>query len=168
MITRAFIGLGANLGDRLASLKKAVERLSSEGIEVKAISSLYETAPVGMKPETPAFLNAVVEVATVLTARLLLARLLEIEAKLGRRRPEPDRPIDLDILLYGDATLAEPDLVVPHPRLGQRAFALAPLAELAPGLRLPWGETVAEAAARTLAEGQKLRVFQGQRWWQEE
>ena len=140
-----YLGLGANLGDRAASFAVAIGRLAeSRAVRVIRRSSLYETAPVGVTDQPP-FLNAVLEAETTLPPRELLALLKEIEARLGRQ-PGPrwgPRPIDLDILLYGDMRVAEPDLTIPHPELWNRDFVLVPLAELQPGLRAPDGGTLA-------------------------
>jgi 2-amino-4-hydroxy-6-hydroxymethyldihydropteridine diphosphokinase len=136
----AYVGLGANLGDRRAAIEQAVRLLDeAEGVEVLAVSSLRETDPVGFEDQ-PRFLNGAAAVETALLARELLGVLLDIEQELGRRREGPrfgPRTIDLDLLLYDDAELDEPGLTVPHPRLHERRFALEPLAELAPGLVVP-------------------------------
>ena len=137
------MGLGANLGDREETLRRAVELLGAEpGIEVVAVSSFRETDPVGYL-EQPAFLNGACAVETELAPRELLDRLLAVERELGRRRGAGPRwgprTIDLDLLLYGDVTMDEPGLTVPHPRLAERPFALEPLLELDPGLHLPDG-----------------------------
>lgn len=134
----AFLGLGANLGDRLSNLQAAVDLLAvREGIRVLRSSRVYETAPVG--PPQPDFLNAVLEVRTSLPPRGLLRACLEVEAVLGRVRGErwAPRPIDVDLLAYGAERIAEEDLEVPHPRLAERAFVLVPLLEIAPDLELP-------------------------------
>jgi 2-amino-4-hydroxy-6-hydroxymethyldihydropteridine diphosphokinase len=149
---RAFVALGSNLGDREAALAFAVAELrASEGVEVEALSPVYETAPVGGPPQGP-YLNAVVALRTALAPRALLERLLAIEARAGRERgPLRDAPrhLDLDLLLYDDLVLAEPGLVVPHPRLHERAFALEPLRDLAPDLVHPvLGETIDRLARR--------------------
>jgi 2-amino-4-hydroxy-6-hydroxymethyldihydropteridine diphosphokinase len=132
-VITAYVALGSNLGDREAHLARAVAALrATPGIEVEALSSIRETAPVGGPPQG-AYLNAVVELRTELAARALLERLLEIEAEAGRvRGPQRNAPraLDLDLLLYGDEEIDEPDLVVPHPRMQQREFVLEPLAEL--------------------------------------
>jgi 2-amino-4-hydroxy-6-hydroxymethyldihydropteridine diphosphokinase len=138
---KAYIGIGANLGDREGAIASAVDLLhAEEGLEVLAVSALRETDPVGYVDQ-PRFLNGAVAVETSLTARELLGRLLEIERRLGRVRGEGlrfgPRTIDLDLLLYGDETIDEPGLQVPHPRLTERRFALEPLAELAPELEIP-------------------------------
>ena len=131
---RAYVGLGANLGDRERTLRAAVQALASNPqIEVLAMSSFRETDPVGPITEQPRFLNGAVALETSLSARALLALLLEIEAAHGRTREGPaggPRKLDLDLLLYGDERIDEPGLQVPHPRLHERAFVLEPLAEL--------------------------------------
>lgn len=148
---RAYVGLGANLGDREATLRRAVELLGAEpGVDVVAVSTLRETDPVGYL-EQPSFLNGAVAVETELEPLELLARLLAVERELGRERTGPrfgPRTIDLDLLLYGDRVVEEPGLTVPHPRLAERPFALEPLAELDPGLKLPDGRGVGELLAR--------------------
>ena len=139
-MTRAYVGLGANLGDRRAMLRAALEQLGAEpDIEVVAVSSLRETEPVGFAGQ-PRFVNAAAAIETDLPARGLLERLLAIERRLGRTREGPrfgPRTIDLDVLLYGDEEIDEPGLEVPHPRLHERLFALEPLAELDPALVVP-------------------------------
>lgn len=136
-LATAYVGLGANLGDRLATLRAAVRELGELG-SVTGVSSLYETAPVGFQ-EQPPFLNAVVALRTSLDATSLVRRLLDIEAGLGRTRSFRNAPrtIDLDLLLLGDSVVATDDVETPHPRLHDRAFVLAPLAELAPDARHP-------------------------------
>jgi 2-amino-4-hydroxy-6-hydroxymethyldihydropteridine diphosphokinase len=147
---RAYVGLGGNVGDRRSYLRRAVERLRSEpGIEVVAVSRVRETDPVGYRDQ-PRFLNAVAAVDTDLEPRALLERLLSIERALGRERTGPrygPRTIDLDLLLHGDEAVAEPGLVVPHPRLSERRFALEPLVELDPELVLPDGRRAADLLA---------------------
>jgi 2-amino-4-hydroxy-6-hydroxymethyldihydropteridine diphosphokinase len=138
---RAFVGLGANLGDREQMLRRAVDGLRGlPATDVRAVSSLRDTAPVGYVDQ-PRFLNGAVELETALTARELLDELLRIERELGRDRtqgpPQGPRPIDLDLLLYGGEQIDEPGLEVPHPRLQERRFALEPLFDLDPGLFVP-------------------------------
>ncbi len=148
----AFIGLGSNLGAREPQLAAAVMALGREPhCELVAVSSLYETRPVGGPPQG-AYLNAAAQLCTSLAPRALLLRLLAIEREAGRLRSaerNAPRTLDLDLLLYGDRVIDEPDLCVPHPRLCERGFALEPLAELAP-LRLHpvRGESLAQLAAR--------------------
>jgi 2-amino-4-hydroxy-6-hydroxymethyldihydropteridine diphosphokinase len=145
---RAYVGLGANLGDREGTIRRAVALLDdTDGIAVAAVSALRETDPWG-PVEQPGYLNGVAAVETVLGPRALLEALLEVERRLGRSREHEERwgprTIDLDLLLYGDRTLDEPGLTVPHPRLHERRFALEPLAELAPDAVVPGRGTVAE------------------------
>jgi 2-amino-4-hydroxy-6-hydroxymethyldihydropteridine diphosphokinase len=132
-VTRAYIGLGANLGDREATIRAALAALAEEdGIDVVAVSTLRETEPVGVGPQ-PLFLNGAAELETRLTAHELLDRLLATEQRFGRVRVPSEhgpRTLDLDLLLYGAEQIDEPGLVVPHPRLLERAFVLEPLAEL--------------------------------------
>jgi 2-amino-4-hydroxy-6-hydroxymethyldihydropteridine diphosphokinase len=139
----AYIGLGANLGDREENLRAALERL--RGLGPIRVSSFRETVPVGVIDQ-PSFLNAAAELETDLPPRELLVRLLEIERDLGRERAEETRwgprPIDLDLLVYGDETIDEVGLTVPHPRLAERRFALEPLHDLAPDLTLPDGRRI--------------------------
>ncbi|HET8751575.1 MAG TPA: 2-amino-4-hydroxy-6-hydroxymethyldihydropteridine diphosphokinase [Gaiellaceae bacterium] len=139
-MTRAYVGLGANLGERQQTLHAAVDALAAEeGIEVVAVSTLRETEPVGVG-EQPDFLNGAVALDTTLGARELLDRLLGVEQRFGRVRVPGEhgpRTLDLDLLLYGDEEIDEPGLAVPHPRLHERRFVLEPLAELAPGLVVP-------------------------------
>ena len=129
----AFVALGANLGDALATLTGAIEQLNSvEGVVVTTRSSLYATAPVDSSG--PDYVNAVVQVRTSLTAPELLRQLHAIEQTAGRVRPYRNAPrtLDLDILLYGDGRVNSDALTIPHPRMAQRAFVLVPLAEIAP------------------------------------
>ena len=140
-MARAFVGLGANLGDREASIRAALDFLGAEpGIEIVAVSRLRETEPVGLTDQ-PRFLNGAAALETELPPRELLERLLGIERRLGRRRGQGPRfgprTIDLDLLVYGDAVLEEPGLSIPHPRLAERRFALEPLADLDPSLEVP-------------------------------
>jgi 2-amino-4-hydroxy-6-hydroxymethyldihydropteridine diphosphokinase len=136
----AYVGLGANLGDRERTLRRALALLDDrEGVVVAAVSKLRETAPVGYVDQPP-FLNGVARLETELAPRQLLRVLLDVELELGRDRSGPrfgPRTVDLDLLVYGDVELDEADLAVPHPRLHERRFALEPLAELAPGLVVP-------------------------------
>jgi 2-amino-4-hydroxy-6-hydroxymethyldihydropteridine diphosphokinase len=146
-VTLAYIGLGANLGPREVTLLHAVDLLAeTEGVDVRAVSQLQETAPVGIVDQ-PRFLNGAVAVDTSLRPRELLDRLLEIERALGRVRDVRwgPRVVDLDLLVYGDLQVDEPGLHVPHPRLHERRFALEPLAELDPELCAPGIGPVVEA-----------------------
>jgi 2-amino-4-hydroxy-6-hydroxymethyldihydropteridine diphosphokinase len=137
---RVFVALGANLGDRAATLRDAIGRLRAHGdIAIAAVSSAYDTAPVG-PPDQPRYLNAVVEIRTTLGPDGLLEALLSIERALGRVRTESRwtaRTIDLDIVLYGECIHETGSLTVPHPRFRERAFVLVPLAEIAADARDP-------------------------------
>ncbi len=134
---RAYVGLGSNVGDRAAHLQFAVCGLAARAGAVVAVSPVYETEPVGGPPQ-PDYLNAVVALDTELDARGLLGVAKALEREAGRDLDDAPRwsarPLDIDILLVGDVRVSEPDLVVPHPRIHQRAFVLAPLADLAPEL----------------------------------
>ncbi|MDO8315805.1 MAG: 2-amino-4-hydroxy-6-hydroxymethyldihydropteridine diphosphokinase [Rugosibacter sp.] len=140
---RCFVALGANLGDPVTTVKAALAALCElPQMELVAASSLYRTAPVGLTPgltDQPDFINAVVEMTTVLSAPSFLAQLFAIEARFGRQRSVSNAPrtLDLDLLLYGDLASTDAQLTLPHPRLHERAFVLAPLAEIAPELHIP-------------------------------
>ena len=136
---RAYVGLGANLGDRQEFIDRAVALLAAtDGVQVLAVSELLETDPVGVVDQ-PRFLNGAAVVETTLSARELLEALLGIERTLGRVRGERwgPRAIDLDLLLYGETVVDEPGLEVPHPRVHERRFALEPLSDLDPELEIP-------------------------------
>lgn len=153
----AFVSLGSNLGDRAAHLANALAGLrATRGISALRCSSVYETEPVGPPGQGP-YLNAVARLETRLEPRALLERLLDLEGAAGRTRSgvrNEARTLDLDLLLYGSRILDEPGLRVPHPRLHERPFVLAPLRELAPALRHPQlGRSVAELAAALEATG---------------
>lgn len=142
-MVRAFLGLGSNIGDRAGHLREAVRRLDGPDLRVAAQSAIYETVPWGLTGQAT-YLNQVVAVDTALAPRALLERCRAVEASLGRVRGERwgPRTVDVDILLYGDAVVREPDLTIPHRDLAHRAFVLVPLAEASPGLRLPDGTSV--------------------------
>jgi 2-amino-4-hydroxy-6-hydroxymethyldihydropteridine diphosphokinase len=141
-LTTVYLGLGSNLGDRAGAIDRAIALLDARGVTVVARSPLYETDPVTPDPQ-PVYLNGAVRAETALPARALLAACLEVERALGRQRPAgriaAPREIDVDLLLYGGEVIDEPPgLVVPHPRLPDRAFVRIPLADVAaPGLRHP-------------------------------
>ena len=150
MTSKAAIALGSNLGDREAHLAFAVARLSSVLSNLRH-SRWHDTAPVGVAPDQPRYLNGVVVGDTALTARELLRELLAIEAAAGRTRPSPMAPrtLDLDLILFGNERIREAGLVVPHPRFRERLFVLEPLAEVAPGWIDPdSGEAVSALLAR--------------------
>jgi 2-amino-4-hydroxy-6-hydroxymethyldihydropteridine diphosphokinase len=151
-VARAYVGLGSNLGDRERTIRRALDELGAEpGIRVVAVSTLIDTEPVG-PVEQPRFLNGVAELETTLEARDLLNLLLDVERRFGRRRegvpPQGPRTLDLDLLVYGEAAIAEPGLELPHPRLHERLFVLEPLAEVAPGLEVPGKGRVESLLAR--------------------
>jgi 2-amino-4-hydroxy-6-hydroxymethyldihydropteridine diphosphokinase len=143
-VTRAYVGVGANLGEREETIRAALAALPG----VVAVSELRETEPVGVVDQPP-FLNGAAALETELSARELLHALLEAERSLGRERRERwgPRTIDLDLLLYGDATIDEPGLTVPHPRLHERRFALEPLLDLDPELVVPGRGRVSDLLA---------------------
>jgi 2-amino-4-hydroxy-6-hydroxymethyldihydropteridine diphosphokinase len=146
---RAYVGLGANLGDPRRTLALALQALAAaRGVRVQRVSSLYRSAPIDASG--PDFINAVAEVDTDLPAQALLETLQAIEQQHGRERPYRNAPrtLDLDLLVYGDQTIATPVLTVPHPRMHERAFVLRPLAELAPALAIPGRGVVAELLLR--------------------
>jgi 2-amino-4-hydroxy-6-hydroxymethyldihydropteridine diphosphokinase len=148
-MTMAYVGLGSNLGDRERLIARAAELIGAV-----RVSTVIETEPWGYGDQ-PMFLNAVAELETQLTPRQLLDHLLDVERRLGRERIGPQwgpRTIDLDLLLYGDQTIDEPGLVVPHPRLAMREFVLRPLAELVPSLKIPGIGTVRDTLAGLSSE----------------
>jgi len=145
------VGIGSNLGEPERQIAAALDLLRAEdGIDVVAVSSLRETEPVGYRDQ-PNFINGAAALETVLSPRELLERLLALERQLGRERGTGPRfgprTIDLDLLLYGNETVHEPGLTVPHPRLTERRFALEPLAELDPSLEIPGHGPVQELLA---------------------
>jgi len=145
-VTLAYLGLGANLGDRRAALAEAIAALDWGDSRVVARSSIYETDPVGGPADQPPFLNMVIALETTLDVRGLWERCSGVEAALGRDRWYElrwgPRMIDIDILLFGDEQLADRDLTIPHPRLHERGFVLVPLAEIAPDAVVPGRGTV--------------------------
>lgn len=152
-----YLGLGANIGDRWANLKLAL-KLLGERIDITHVSSVYETEPVGFE-EQPPFLNAVCIAQTDIEPCQMLSLIKGIEVSMGRKagfRNAP-RPIDIDILLYGDLVLHDPELTIPHPRMAERAFVLLPLVEVAPDVVHPFmKESIRDLAAKVGAtEGVK-------------
>ena len=169
----AFLGLGANIGDRLATLRAAVLALTEHAalsIDPTAdVASLYETEPVGGPSDQPVFLNSVVRVRTSLSPRQLLELALSIEKGLGRVRGEScgPRTLDLDVLLFDDVVTEDGTLTLPHARMHERAFVLLPLSELAPDVRHPTlGLTVRELARRAALGGSVvLEPIHGPAWY---
>ena len=148
-MTRAFVGMGSNLGDRLRNLTAALAALeAAPGITVAAVSRVYESEPWGVADQ-PAFANVVVALDTTVGAHDLLTACKRIETGLGRTKGVRygPRAIDLDVLLYGDEVLDTPELTVPHLRLLERDFVVTPLLEVAPGVRLPGGAPVTRDGA---------------------
>ncbi len=154
-----YLGLGSNVGDRAAHLRTAIELLGKWGVEVEAISSAYETEPVGEVLDQRDFLNAALRIRTELEPEALLDACKRIEAECGRAldaaRHAP-RPLDVDLLLLGDLELSTERLTLPHAEVTSRRFVLVPLLELDPGLALPNGTRLADALAG-LGAGQRVR-----------
>jgi 2-amino-4-hydroxy-6-hydroxymethyldihydropteridine diphosphokinase len=153
-VARAFVGVGANLGDAAAQVRSAIEALGRlPGTRLVQASSLYRTGPIGYADQ-PDFINAAALIETALAPRALLEALEAIEAKAGRERTFKDAPrvLDLDLLLYASEVIDEPGLVVPHPRLHERAFALAPLVEIDPDCVIPGRGAAKDWLARAGAQ----------------
>jgi 2-amino-4-hydroxy-6-hydroxymethyldihydropteridine diphosphokinase len=156
----AYLGLGSNLGDRQANLDRALELLSQR-LRLEKISSIYDSEPVG-NVDQPRFLNMVCEVSTHLTPQALLALAKGIESKLGRAGPTgTPRPIDIDILFYGDQVIETPELVIPHPRLTERAFVLVPLVEIAPEVVHPVNGKTVKELLKSVKEVQGVFKWEG-------
>ena len=157
----AYIALGSTLGDRELHLRAALAALREQrGVRDVLTSRVYETDPIGPGPQRP-YLNAVARVATALSPRDLLDRLLAIERSEGRERGavrNAARTLDLDLLLYGEREIDEPGLVVPHPRMAQRAFVLEPLCDLAPDLVIPGEREPVSALAAAVRDAAAVRV----------
>lgn len=162
MTNTAFIGVGSNVGERREFCRRAVAELDAvPGVSVEQVSGLYETSPVGGPPQR-SFVNLVTRVSTTLTPRALLELCKEIEHKLGRGPSEikwGPRVVDLDILLYDQEKVSEPDLEIPHPRLRERRFALVPLLELEPEITDPWGLAYREFVDEAEGEVEPLEAF---------
>lgn len=162
MMAEVFLGLGSNLGDREGNLRGALRRLEV-GVAIGAVSSFYETDPVGYLDQ-PVFVNAVCRGETTLAPRELLGLAKSIEAQMGREPTFPDGPrlIDIDILSYGSEVLDTAELTIPHPRIAERAFVLVPLSEIAPNWRHPvLGKTAGELAAAVGHKGVRLLARAG-------
>ena len=156
-----YLGLGSNVGDRAAHLRAALAELSEQGVEIEAVSSAYETEPVGEVLDQPDFLNAAVRISTELEPETLLEACKAIEVEQGRMlaagRHTP-RPLDIDLLLLGDLELTTERLTLPHPEVTSRRFVLAPLLELDPDLSLPDGTRLTDALA-ALGSGQRVNLL---------
>lgn len=153
-----YLGLGSNVGDRAGHLRAAIELLGERGVEVEAVSSAYETAPVGEVLDQPDFLNAAIRIRTALAPEALLDVCKAVEAERGRAPGAPrhsPRPLDVDLLLLGDLELSTERLTLPHPEARSRRFVLVPLLELDPGLALPDGTGLADALA-ALGPGERV------------
>ncbi|MBU1237401.1 MAG: 2-amino-4-hydroxy-6-hydroxymethyldihydropteridine diphosphokinase [Gammaproteobacteria bacterium] len=156
---RAYVALGSNLGNPVQTVEDAIEAMAAlHGSLLKAMSSLYRTAPVGLKHQ-PDFINAVVALDTRLSPRDLLDELFALEAHFGRERSVKNAPrtLDLDLLLHGETVHDDPELTLPHPRMHERAFVLAPLAEIAPDLVIPGHGPVAGLLAA--CAGQRIHAL---------
>lgn len=160
-LARVFLGLGSNLGDRERNLDRALEYLR-ERLRVLKVSKIYDTDPIG-NTDQPRFLNLVCEVNTRLSPEGLLTLAKGIETKMGRKSKtgEP-RPIDIDILLYGELVVKTPELEIPHPRMAEREFVLVPLAEIAPDVVHPVTWKTAKEMRETLKEKQGILPWEGQ------
>ncbi len=159
MTRTGYLGLGSNVGDRESHLRAAVELLGERGVEVEAVSSAYETEPVGDVLDQPDFLNAAIRIRTDLEPEALLDLCKEIEVERGRALDAPrhsPRPLDVDLLLFGDLELKTERLALPHREVTSRRFVLAPLLELDPELALPSGVRLAAVLAE-FGSGQSVR-----------
>lgn len=161
-MTNAFIGIGSNVGSRQDFCRRAVDELrAAAGIEVESVSSLYETSPIGGPPQR-SFVNLAARISTSLSPQELLATCKGIEARLGRGPSDikwGPRVVDLDILLYDQDKVSEPDLEIPHPRLTVRKFALVPLLEIDPELTDPWGMPYRDFLDEAEGEVELLEAF---------
>ena len=159
-MTRGFLGLGSNVGDRRANLQAGVDELAARGVRVTASSSTYDTDPVGEILDQPAFLNACLAVETDLAPEALLAAAKDVERALGRDLAAPrhsPRPLDVDLLLLGDEPYRSERLSLPHAQVTERRFVLIPLVELDPGLTTPDGVRLADRLAELpVDEGVRL------------
>ena len=161
-MTVSYIGIGSNVGDRVAFCRKAVDALrTTPGVEVEAISSLYETSPIGGPPQR-SFVNLAVRISTDLNPRGLLKACKRIEQVLGREPSDArwgPRVVDLDILTYGEDKIVESDLEIPHPRIRERRFVLVPLLEVDPGASDPWDTPYADSMSDAEGEVELLEEF---------
>lgn len=164
-MSKAYLSLGSNVGDRMAHLQAAVQRLSTPTTTVRSISSVYETEHVGDSATSlPPYLNCVVSVETTLDPLDLLEHALRVETMGGRERPHTHSPrtIDIDLLAYDQITMQSARLTLPHPRLWERAFVLVPLSEIAPCFALPDGRRVALRASEAEICAQRIALWLGE------
>jgi 2-amino-4-hydroxy-6-hydroxymethyldihydropteridine diphosphokinase len=161
-MTIAYIGIGSNVGERARFVREAVDALKAvEGITVQDVSSLYETSPIGGPPQR-SFVNMAVKIDTALEPRALLEACKAIENRFGREPSDirwGPRVVDLDILVYGEEKVNEPDLEIPHPRLRERRFALIPMLEMEPGVTDPWEARYSEALDEAEGDVEFLEGF---------
>jgi 2-amino-4-hydroxy-6-hydroxymethyldihydropteridine diphosphokinase len=158
-VRSGYLGLGSNVGERESHLRAAIAMLRERGVEVEAVSSTYETEPVGEVLDQADFLNAAIRIRTELEPEALLDLCKEIEAARGRALDAPrhsPRPLDVDLLLLGEVELKTERLTLPHPEVGSRRFVLAPLLELDPELTLPEGRRIADLLT-ALGPGQRAQ-----------
>ena len=161
-MTTSYVGIGSNVGDRVAFARRAVEDLKDvPGIEVVKVSSIYETSPIGGPPQR-SFVNLVVKLDTELDARKVLEATQAIERRLGREPSDihwGPRVVDLDVLTFGEDKISEPDLEIPHPRMTQRRFVLVPLLEIEPEAADPWGTRYADLLDEAEGDVELLETF---------
>lgn len=164
-----YLGLGTNLGDRLENLNRALHLLTDhDDVGILAVASVYETSPVGGPPGQSDYFNTAVKIASTMDAPSLLAHILDVERSMGRIRSVVNGPrnIDVDLLIMGNDIFDTPTLSLPHPRLHQRRFVLAPLAEIAPNLRHPMeGSTMQELLDQLPQDGNVVRRIASPNWY---
>ena len=158
-MSKVYLSLGSNLGDRAANLNRAVAKLDSGPVRVSRVSSIYETTPVGVTDSSPDYLNLALKAETDLAPRELLEYVKSLERELGRAESYRWGPriIDIDILLFDDVTMDSDDLTIPHPRMLERKFVLVPLLEIEPEAILPDGRRVSAVAESASLSSQSIR-----------
>jgi 2-amino-4-hydroxy-6-hydroxymethyldihydropteridine diphosphokinase len=160
-VTEAWLGIGSNVGERPLFVRRGIQELETAGVKITGVSGLYETSPLGGPPQR-SFINIAARVETDLTARELLELCQGVERKIGRDESAirwGPRVIDIDILLFGDEKISEPDLEVPHPRMATRRFVLVPLLEIDPELSDPWGARYADVLDEAEGDVERLEDF---------